>query len=83
MAADLAGEIGSHRAAWSVLAELAEVEAASGQEDASRSHVVQARSALDDLLKGIDNELQWEGFKARQDVKALLEVAGLIDGEHG
>jgi adenylate cyclase len=82
MAADLAQDIDSQRAAWQALAALGDLEAVSGNSDASHAHFIQARSALDHLLKGIHDESQRESFTARQDVKALLEVGGPFDDRH-
>jgi tetratricopeptide (TPR) repeat protein len=80
-AADLAGEIGSNRAAWPALAELAELEAATGEAEASRLHLMGARSALDHLLTGIHDETHKKSFTARPEVKALLDKAGpVVDG---
>lgn len=75
-AASLAKEIASQRAAWAALAELADLEAAAGHEEASRSHLNAARSALEHLLVGIHDDSQRQRFKARPDVKALLDAAG-------
>ncbi len=80
-AADLAGETGSNRAAWPALGALADLEAATGEADASRSHLIQARSALDHLLAGIHDETHRQSFIARREVKALLDATGpFIDG---
>jgi predicted ATPase len=80
-AADLAGMLGSYRAAWPALAALAELDAESGEAEASRSYLKQARSALDHLLAGIHDEAHRQSFMARLDVKALLDASEpLVDG---
>ncbi len=80
-AADLAGEIGSLRAAWPPLAALADLEAATGEAEASRAHLIAARSALDHLLAGIHDESHRQSFTARREVKALLDATGpFVDG---
>ncbi|MGA9191058.1 MAG: AAA family ATPase [Anaerolineales bacterium] len=81
-AADLARAIGSPRAEWPALSILAEMEAAAGEADNSRAHLIQARSALEHLAAGIHDEAHMKSFTARPEVKALLEAAGpLANGE--